>query len=136
VVIVADSHGAIWRSDDSGKRWRRVAPPSARPYAFTPWYSDLSCQGGNAIELSQAFCQASTPTCGTDVLSWIRQTTDRARTWRTVVKQKGGGPTDGGVHTHPRSALQLPLDRAAVAGTRGVCLLGDSFLPPASAEIS
>jgi len=137
IVVVAGQHdGSIWRSGDGGKRWRKVAAGFAPAPGFSPWYADLSCQGANEVELSQAFCQNTVEVCGTEVLSRVRQTTTQALSWRPAVTQSAADPDGGGVHTQPATALSLPIIRATAVGAGGLCLLGNPFSEPASAEIS
>jgi hypothetical protein len=134
VVIVVDQHGGIWRSGNTGRSWRQVGVGFAPVDGYSGWYTDLSCQGSNAVALSQAFCQSA---CGaTTVLSRVRQTTNGARVWRQIVTQSAANPDGSGAHTEPASALEVPLARAVASGAGGVCLLGYPFVPPASAEIT
>jgi hypothetical protein len=131
VLIIADIGGGIWRSGDGGIRWRQAAPDLAKVDGFSPWYSDLSCQGANGVEVSRTFCEATLSTCGSKVISRVRQSTNLASGWRVRMAQAAASR----LRTTPSSALDVPLVRAVAVGSDGLCLVGVPYLPPASAEI-
>jgi hypothetical protein len=131
-ILLAGQDGAIWRSTNAGGSWREVAPRLARVPGFSPWWSDLSCRGRNAIESSQAYCYATLPVCGSEVISRVRQTTKQVGGWREVVTQSAFDR----VRTRPASALDVPLAEVAAVGAGGLCLAGYPFGPPASAAVS
>lgn len=130
LVVVAGEHGGIWRSGDGGQNFRRVAPGFAHAEQLSDWYSDLSCQGSDAVEFAQAFCEAA---CGGEVDSRVRQTTDGGLDWRPIVSQNAGA---GGVRTRPASGPPALIDRASEVGTGGVCLVGSSSTRQATVAIS
>ena len=130
VIVVADQSGALWRSGNGGRSWRQVTAGLPRIEQLSAWYSDLSCQGPNAIELAQAFCEAA---CGGQVDTRVRQTTDAGRNWRTILTQTAAA---GGVRTHPASGPRDLIDRAAAVGPRGVCLVGSTHRGPTTIAMS
>ena len=129
-VVVADQDGGIWRLGDGGGGWRRVAPGFAHVEQLSAWYPDLSCQGSNAVELAQAFCEAA---CGGEVDSHVRQTTDGGHGWRTVIGQTTSA---GGVRTDPASGPRVLIEHAVALGRRGLCLVGSTYNGPQTVAIS
>lgn len=127
VVVVADQRGGIWRTGNGGKSWRQVAAGLPQVGMLSGWHSDVSCQGSNMIELARAFCTAA---CGGEVDAVLRQTTDGALRWRTILTQRAGA---GGVHTDPASGPSVPIDRAAAVADNGVCLVAATGIRPAVA---
>jgi len=119
-MLVAGETGGVWRSVSGDSRWRQAAPGFAHIEQYLGWPTQLSCQGSNAVELSQAFCAAA---CGGGVFTNIRQTTDDGRVWRTIdLQQTGAGPT----RSRPLSELNAPIEDAAALGTTGACLVSGS----------
>jgi photosystem II stability/assembly factor-like uncharacterized protein len=130
VVVVADRSGGLWRSGNGDRSWRRVAAGIAHVEQLSDWYPDMSCQGSNAVQLAQAFCEAA---CGGEVDSRVRQTTDGGLDWQAILSQSAGA---GGVHSDPASGPRVLIDRAAAVGSRGVCLVGSAYSGPATVAIS
>jgi hypothetical protein len=117
-MLVAGETGGVWRSASGGNGWRQVAPRFAQIEQYAGWPTQLSCQGSNAVELSQSFCEAA---CGGGVVTNIRQATDNGRLWRTIdVQQVGPAPT----RSRPMSELKAPIEDAAALGTSGACVVG------------
>ena len=119
-ILVAQENGGIWRSASGGSRWLQAAPGFARIEQYAGWPTQLSCQGSNAVEFSQGFCEAA---CGGGVVTRIRQTTDDGRVWRTIASQQAGAGSSG---TRPASAPNALVEDAAAVGTREACLVAGS----------
>jgi hypothetical protein len=130
-VVLADRSNQVWRLANPNSSWRLVALGLAHHVSgFSRWWPDLSCQGENVVEQSQAVCEA---TCGGQILSRVRETIGEGGPWRVVLSQDA---YDGGAQTRPSSALSLALERTAAIAKRGICLVGVPFYPPASLQIS
>jgi hypothetical protein len=134
--IVADQTGAIWHTSDGGLSWQQVALPLPHLRDFSQWWTDLSCQGASASEISRAFCMALVAECGTQVVTEVRNASSAAGTWDLVLTQRAADRNAGGVHDNPSSVLDVPLEGAAASAANGLCLIGYPFGPPAGVEIS
>lgn len=118
-LLIAERDGSVWRSS-AGSRWRRVAPSLQRPSEYSGWWNELSCAAGNAVELSQSFCEAA---CGGGVESVVRQSVDGGRDFRRVGRVESGAGDQ-----------RAPTPAAAVAFARlSLCLF--EYPPAASLTI-
>jgi hypothetical protein len=115
-LLVAARNGEIWRSVNGGRRWVQVASGLTLAQPPVGWATQLSCQGSNAVELSQAFREYAAGGSSTRV----RQTTNDGRTWRTIAGQViSAAPTVSRPASVPNA-----LSEAVAVGTRAACLVG------------
>jgi hypothetical protein len=129
-VLIAGETGEVWRLASSGGRWLQVARGLSHIEQYAGWPTQLSCQGSNAVELSQAFCEAA---CGGGIATNIRQTTDDGRGWRTIDLQQ---VDTAARRSRPQSTLNASIEGVAALGASRACLvtLGQDG-PPADLRI-
>jgi hypothetical protein len=119
-ILAAGETGGVWRSVSGESNWRQAAPGFAHVEQYVGWPTQLSCEGSNAVELSQSFCEAA---CGGGIVTNIRQTTDDGRVWRTIELQQTGA---GATRSRPLPELTAPIEDAVAQGAGGACLLSSS----------
>jgi hypothetical protein len=114
----ADSGGgALWVTEDAGGHWTRVAPGFSHIVQLGAWWPDLSCQGRNAVESAQAFCEAA---CAGAIAPKIRDTVNGGVRW-TQIRRTAGWP-NGMTGTPPGD--NSGVGSTVVLGGDGICLLG------------